>query len=159
MYIQTLDELKLQGKIHTISTVSFSPIESLPIESEIDFIKGKDKDKDKEREKDRIKTPNFSSSCTSTDSNSETGSRYSSVGVCDSWLKSEKENKEGKSRDEGRVFNGGEGYKERGRREGGKEYRDASKWEKSACPQLNFDIFAHFNSPHPCDPPPRNNHK
>ena len=48
--------MKLQGKIHTISTVSFSPIESLPIESEIDFIKGKDKDKDKEREKDRIKT-------------------------------------------------------------------------------------------------------
>ena len=109
----------MQGKIHTISTVSFSPIESLPIESEIDFIKGKDKDKDKEREKDRIKTPNFSSSCTSTDSNSETGSRYSSVGVCDSWLKSEKENKEGKSRDDGRVFNGGEAYKERGRREGG----------------------------------------
>ena len=154
-HVQTLDELKLQGKIHTLSTVSFSPIESLPMKSELDFVTGKEREK--EKEKDRIKTPNFSSSCTSTDCSSEAGSRYSSVGVSDSWLQTEKE-KEAKSRDEGRIFNSGEGYKDRGRREGGKEYRDASKWEKNACSQLNIDMFAHFNSPYPYNPPPRNSH-
>ena len=48
-HVQTLDELKLQGKIHTLSTVSFSPIESLPMKSEMDFVTGKERDKEKEK--------------------------------------------------------------------------------------------------------------
>ena len=97
--------------------------------------------------KDVIATP-YISSCSSLEgsleegreggetSYSEVDSKYSSVGNTNSWLKGGNHNSDGRDqrsherRDDRRDVRISD-MKGRGRREGGKEYRDASRWEES----------------------------
>ena len=143
-FVQTIAELRLQGRVHTVSTVSFTPLESLRQDYVVD-----------REQRDMVKTPLYVSSCTSVECNtknssgsdSERDSKYSSVGSPDSWLREESS-----------------ASKARGRREGGREYREASKWEESGRPNFCPDIFCDsgakvYPENVPKGRPPRAGHK